>query len=209
IIILFFLTSCQTQSRFSKNLILSLPADPLTLNPILAQEIPSITVNNFIFNTLLKYNEKMQIAGDLAEKWKVSKDGRIWTFYLRKNIYWHDGFPFTSKDVKFTFDKLFDPSTNTVNRALFQVEGKNIIFKIISPYIIKAVLPASFAPFPAYLTSMGIIPKHLLKNTDINHSEFNIHPIGTGPFKFKYWNHSDHIFLERFPDYFNGSPKIE
>lgn len=207
ILFLFLLSGC----RFSAPkdaAVLILGADPLFLNPVLAYEMASIEVNSMIFNSLLKYNEKLEIEGDLAERWEVSKDGKVWIFHLRKGVKWHDGVSFTAKDVKFTFDKLLDPKTNTYNRALFQINGKDIKFKIIDDYTIQAVLLSSFAPFEANLTLQGIVPQHILEGQDINLCEFNVKPVGTGPFKFSEWQASDHIILTANPDYFLGKPKL-
>lgn len=209
IFLLLFFSSCRNSSSSLNSLILSLNTDPLTLNPIIAQEMQSIEVCSFIFSPLLKYNEKTEIIGDLAESWQVKEKGRVWIFYLRKNVRWHDGMPFTAKDVEFTFNKLMDPSTNTFNRGLFQVNGKDIKFKAIDKYAVKAVLPEPFAPFPTYLTMMGIVPEHLLRNTDINRCEFNSSPVGTGPFKFRKWHHSDHIIIEPNKNYYMGPPKLD
>lgn len=203
------LFSCQRKTTSKEALILALRMDPLYLNPVLAYEFPSFTVNSFIFNFLLKHNEKVEVVGDLAESWGVSPDGKTWTFHLKKDVKWHDGTPFTAKDVKFTFDKIYDPKTNTYQRGLFQIGGKNIEFKIIDDYTIQAILPQKFAPFESYLTMQGILPEHLLKDVDINRCDFNINPVGTGPFKFKKWRHSDSIILEANLDYFTAPPKLK
>lgn len=209
VFLLVFSGGCENQAKPLNSIILSLNADPITLNPIMAQEMQSIEVSSFIFSPLLKYNEKLEIIGDLAEKWDIKEKGKVWVFHLRKNVKWHDGVPFTAEDVKFTFDKLMDPATNTFNRGLFQVNGKDIKFEIVDKYTVRAVLPEVFAPFPAYLTMMGMVPQHLLKDVDINRCEFNSSPVGTGPFKIKNWYQSDHIILTPNRDYYMGIPKLD
>ena len=70
--------------------------------------------------------------------------------------------PFTAEDVKFTFDKILDKSTNTVRRSNFILDGKPVQFNVIDKYTIEAILPQAFAPFLIRM-SMGILPKHILK----------------------------------------------
>jgi len=186
----------------------SLGGEVSLLNPILSTDTASSAVEAVIFNGLIKINENLEVVPDLAKSWEVSKDGRIWTFHLRKNVKWHDGHPFTAEDVKFTFDSILNPKVNSVRRGDFIIEGKPIEFKVIDKYTIQAILPKPFAPFLVQM-GMGIIPKHLLQGKDINTAEFNRRPIGTGPFIFKEWQAGDHIKVVRNPHYYLGSPLLK
>lgn len=209
IVILAGLTGgCRRPGPPRDTIVISLSADPLYLNPVLASEMISIQVNGFIFNSLLKFNADLELTGDLAESWTTSEDGKVWTFSLRHDVRWHDGVPFTARDVQFTFEKLFDPATSTYNRGLFQIDGTNPQIRVIDEHCIQFILPKPFAPFITNLAQMGIIPAHLLKDGDINRCDFNWHPIGTGPFKFKKWDASEKIYLVANPDYFNGPPRL-
>ncbi|MBI2263742.1 MAG: hypothetical protein HYU64_00990 [Armatimonadetes bacterium] len=190
-------------------LALALLADPITLNPILAFEGPSQTVNSFIFSTLVRFNEKGEIVGDLAKSWDPSPDGKRWTFHLREGASWHDGHPFAADDVVFTYETMLHPTTNCYNRGLLQVAGKEVEFSSPDPHTVTAVLQAPFAPFLANLAVIGIVPKHLLEGQDVNRSSFNASPIGTGPFRFVRWRASDHILLSWNPDYYNGAPRVK
>jgi peptide/nickel transport system substrate-binding protein len=211
ILIVFLVVSlmgCRRPAPPSNVLLMALRSDPMFLNPIIASEVTSITVNSFIFNSLLKFNEDMEIVGDLAESWKAEEKGRIWTFRLRRDVTWHDGKPFIAEDVKFTFEKLFDSTTNTYNRGLFQVDGQNPEVHALDDHTVQFILPRPFAPFISNLTALGIVPSHVLRDKDINRCEFNWHPIGTGPFRFHEWKSSERIFLVSNPSYFNGPPKL-
>jgi len=200
---------CRRPGPPANTLVYGLRSDPMFLNPVIASEMTSIIVNSFIFNTLLKYNEKMELEGDLAESWNTSPDGRKITFRLRKGVTWHDGAPFTAGDVKFTFDTLFDPSTNTFNRGLFQVDGRNPEIVIKDDLTVEFKLPKPSAPFISNITQLGIVPSHLLKGADINRGEFNWHPVGTGPFRFCEWKASEKVLLKANRAYFRGAPKLE
>lgn len=208
---LIFEIAC-TKSNTPKNiqndtLVFSLGGEISILNPILSSDSASSAVEGPIFNGLTKVNENLEIIPDLAKKWTVSKDGRIYTFYLRNDVFWHDGFKFNADDVAFTFNSILDPTANSVRRSDYIIEGKPIIFKSLGKYIVQAYLPKPFAPFLAS-TGMGILPKHLLYGKDINSSSFNQHPIGTGPFMFKEWVQGDRVELERNIKYFGGAPLL-
>src|SRR3989344_1226029 len=69
----------------------SLGGEVSVLNPILSTDSVSSGVDGAIFSGLVTVNEKLEMVPDLAEHWDVSKEGKIWTFYLRKNVMWHDG----------------------------------------------------------------------------------------------------------------------
>jgi len=203
--ILFVSCSNKSEGIKSSSLVLSLRADPIYLNPVLAYEIPSLEVCSWIFNGLVKINSSLQVEPDLAEKWEVTPDGLIWTFYLRKNVLWHDGTPFTAKDVKFTVEAVLSSDVNTFNRSLFLIDDKPVEVKIISPYICEFRLPKPFAPF-LYNLTLGIIPEHLLKGVDLNKCDFNKNPVGTGPFKFAHWRLGEEVLLLQNKSYFRGAP---
>ncbi|MGD0919160.1 MAG: peptide-binding protein [Thermodesulfobacteriota bacterium] len=188
-------------------LIISSIGDASFLNPILAQDSASSDINGFVFNGLIKYNRNLDgFVGDLAESWKVEggQEPKI-TFFLRKGVLWHDGKSFTADDVKFTYDKIMDPKTNTVRRSSFELV-KNA--EVLDPYTFRVTYKQPFSP-GLESWGMGIIPKHLLENVDINTASFNRKPIGTGPFRFAEWVTDEKIVVETNPQYFEGKPNLD
>jgi len=177
------------------------------LNPILSTDTSSGAVEGVIFTGLTKVNENLEVIPDLAQSWKISKDGKIWTFYLRRDVKWHDGIQFTAEDVKFTFDSILNPKVNSVRRSDFIIDGQPIQFKVIDKYTLQAILPKPFAPF-LVRSGMSVIPKHLLAGKDINTADFNRKPVGTGPFKFSEWKTGDYIKVVRNNDYYDGQPRL-
>src|SRR3989339_1191118 len=188
-------------------LVFSLGGEVSILNPILSTDTSSSAVEDLIFSGLTRINEKLEVVPDMAEGWKVSPDGKIWTIYLRKNIKWHDGKDFTADDVKFTFDSILNPKANSVRRSDYIIDGEPIRFKVIDKYTVQAILPKPFAPFLTRL-GMGILPKHLFSGQDINRSIYNRKPIGTGPFKFAEWKTGDYVKVIRNDNYFKGKPLL-
>lgn len=186
----------------------SLGGEVSILNPILSTDTASSAVEGAIFTGMVKVNEKLEMVPDLAERWTVSGDGKTWTFYLRKDVKWHDGSPFTADDVVFTFNSILNPKVNSVRRSDYIIDGRPIVFRAINKYAVQAILPKPFAPFLAH-AGMSIIPKHLLEGKDINTAEFNRKPVGTGPFIFKEWKSGDHVTVARNPGYYGGKPLLK
>jgi len=187
---------------------LVLKAEPSNLNSILHTDVPSAEVIGLISNGLFRLNSNLELEPDLLESYTVSDDGKTFVFHLKKNAKWSDGHPITAEDVVFTFDTLMSPKTNTVRRGLFVIEGKPVKFKALDTYTVQATLPEPFAPFLTNM-SMGLIPKHILQNTDINTATFNQKPISTGPFNLVVWKPSQYILLERNDLYFGSRAKVK
>ncbi|MCB4790930.1 MAG: peptide-binding protein [Elusimicrobia bacterium] len=176
--------------------------DASYLNPVLATDSASGNINGLIYNGLVKYDKNITLVGDLAEKWSVSKNGLVLTFYLRKNVLWHDGRPFTAEDVKFTYERLIDPAVKTPYSSDYLIIKE---FKIINPYSIVITYKKPFAP-ALESWGMGIIPKHIFKEGDFNSHPANRNPVGTGPYRFKEWKTDEKIVLEPNANYFEGKP---
>ena len=178
------------------------------LNPILSTDTTSSAVEGTIFSGMIRFDKHLEPKPDLATRWKVSKDGKIWTFYLRRDVSWHDGKPFTAHDVKFTFDSILNPKVNTVRRSDYIIDGVPIKFGVVDRYTVQAILPKPFAPFLGN-AAMSIIPKHLLEGKDINRADFNRKPIGTGPFTLSEWQVGNHVVVERNKNYYGKRPQLK
>ena len=142
-------------------------SDAIYLNPVLASDSASSSVNSYIYNGLLKYDKDLNLVCDLAESYQISKDGLEIKFNLKKNILWHDAEPFPVKDVKFTFDKLTDPNTRTPFSSDYLMVKE---FKVIDDYSFVVTYAEPFAPI-LESWGIGIIPEHIFRNEDINNSE--------------------------------------
>jgi len=195
-------------TNLNGTLIYHLSSEPGSLNPILSSDVASSKIEDVIFNGLFKVNDKLELVPDLLESYTVTNNNKSYVFTLKPNIKWHDGHPLTAEDVKFTFDKILDPKTNTVRRSGFIINGEEIKTTVISDTVFKITLSEPFAPFLAKI-SMHIIPKHILENDDINTASFNHAPIGTGPFKFKRWKTSQFIEVTRNESFFGNKAKVK
>jgi len=192
------------QPAYGDTIIEASIGDASYLNPILASDSASGDINGYVYNGLVKYDKNLNMVGDLAESWDISEDGLVITFHLRKNVKWHDGEPFTSDDVKFTYEKLVDPNTKTPYASDYLMIDR---FEIVDPYTVKIIYKEPFSP-GLESWGMGIIPKHIFEKGDFNSHPANRHPIGTGPYKFVEWKTDERILLEANDDYFEGRPYI-
>lgn len=176
-----------------------------TLVPILASDASSHAVAGQIYNGLVKYDKNLNIVADLAESFDISPDGLTITFHLRRGVKWHDGKPFTSRDVLYTYRVIVDPKTPTAYAEDFK-QVKNI--SASDEHTVKVVYGEPFAPA---LASWGtnILPAHLLEGRDITKSPLAREPVGTGPYRFKEWVDGQKIVLEANHDYFEGRPYID
>lgn len=180
-------------------------ADARTLMPVLASDSASSEICGMVFNGLVKYDKDIKITGDLAERWDVSQDGREITFHLRKGVKWHDGAPFTARDVAFTYRTLIDPSVKTPYSGDFERIER---LDVIDDHTVKVTYKEPFSPGLASW-GMWVMPEHILKNADINTSSFGRRPVGTGPYRFKTWKTGEKIELVSNRDYFEGRPFID
>jgi peptide/nickel transport system substrate-binding protein len=201
-----FLSACgQKAERNPNSFVESSIGDARRLNPVIANDSASGTINDQVFNGLVKYDKDIKLIGDLAERWDVSNNGKTITFHLRKNVKWHDGVEFTADDCLFTYQKFMDPKVATPYSSSYMDVSKA---EVVDKYTFRVTYKEPFSP-ALESWSMGIIPKHLLDGKDINTDAFNRHPIGTGPYKFKEWIAGQKIVLEANDDYFEGRPNID
>lgn len=195
----------EQDERYGGTLVWGVCNKPTIINPIFTTQSASASLQDLIFNKLIRWNSQGDIEPDLAKGWDISDDGLVYTFYLKKGIRFHDGVECTAEDVKFTFDKIIDPQVKSPFCSFFHLVKE---FKVIDRYTFQAILTKPSASF-IYRFIREIAPKHLLEQADLKNTRFNFHPIGTGPFKFKEWTADNQIILEYNRDYYKGRPYLD
>ncbi|HEY4715921.1 MAG TPA: peptide-binding protein [bacterium] len=181
--------------------------DASNLLPPLASDSASFDIIGLVYNGIVKYDENLNLTGDLAESWDISRDCRTVVFHLRKGVRWHDGAEFTAYDVEFGYKTIVNPKTPTAYSSSFE-EVKNV--EVTDKHTLKVVYRKPFAPGLSTWSNLVVLPKHLLEGKDITKSGLFRHPVGTGPYKFKEWTPGQKIVLEANPDYFEkGKPYIQ
>ena len=179
--------------------------DASILIPGLASDSASSGVNGLVYDGLVKYDKDLNIVGVVAKSWTISKDEKVITFHLHKNVKWHDGKPFTAIDCLFTYRFMTDPKTPTPYRSSWNLIKK---VEVIDDYTLRVTMKKTFAK--ALITwGMGMLPRHLLKGKDPRQNPLARRPIGTGPFRFLSWKSGQRIILTANKDYFDGRPYLD
>ena len=152
--------------------------------------------NPLFQSTLLKRNEKLDLEGDLATQWELSKDRKTWTITIRDDAKFADGQPLTAEDVAFTYE--------TARGAASTVDLTNLASaKATNTNTIEITLNQPQVTFTHILSTLGIVPKHAYKEG------YADTPIGSGPFKFVSWTKGQQMIVEPNPHYYGNRPQFD
>jgi peptide/nickel transport system substrate-binding protein len=181
---------------------------PSYINPILCQynQVDKDLVS-LIFLGLTDLNERGEIVPSLARDWDVSDDGLVYTFYLRRDVAWHDGGPFTADDVLFTVGAM--QHEDYQGPPELAELWRTVVAEKTNDYTVTFTLQAPLATFLDY-TTIGILPEHVLVSVpvaELTGDQFNVRPVGTGMFKISEVS-GDYVILEANPDYYGEQPLL-
>ena len=180
---------------------------PTIINPFLTFQSVSSEVVSLLFDPLVRTDSQGRTIPGLAESWDISADGREYTFHLRTGVTFHDGVELTAEDVKFTYDTAATLSNTSTNQQVMKDFVQE--WEVLDPHTIRLLLRK---PYRSVLECLGreIAPRHLLAGRDLNSTDFNYAPVGSGPFMFKSWDRqTDEIVLVANPNYFEGRPYLD
>ncbi|MCZ8183903.1 MAG: ABC transporter substrate-binding protein [Beijerinckiaceae bacterium] len=182
--------------------------EPPTLGSYVSTANPVGQVASKIYDGLLEYDFDLKPLPSLAESWTVAEDGKTVTFKLRAGVKFHDGKPFTSADVQYTFmdvlKKVHPRGINTFAEvtAVETPDPQTAIFRLNRP------APYMMAALSGY--ESPILPKHVFSQGDIRTHQNANSPVGTGPFKFVEWRRGEFVRLDRNADYWKpGLPYLD
>jgi peptide/nickel transport system substrate-binding protein len=183
--------------------------NPQAINPILCQSNPvDQDLVALIFTGLTRSDDKGMIVPDLAERWDVSQDGTVYTFYLRKDVTWHDGAPFSAADVVFTISAM--QNGDYQGSPFLSGMWRSVVVEQVDAYTVRFSLREPFAPFLDY-TTIGVLPAHILGSVpiaELGASKFNASPVGTGPFKVAEVS-AQRLLLVASPDFYRSRPYLD
>lgn len=195
------------------------PSDPPSLDPVHITDTVSHAVASEIFDGLVEFDPTLQIRPSIARSWTVSRDGREYTFELRRGVKFHNGREVTAEDFRYSFERLLHPETRSERIWILEklqgarefVDGQRGSvrgIKVLGPHTLQLTLERPFAPFLALLAypSASVVPREEVERWG---RQFSTHPMGTGPFKFQEWHHDDRVILEAHRDYFRGAPYLD
>jgi peptide/nickel transport system substrate-binding protein len=173
----------------------ALTASPPTLDPHSATHLAVREVGLHIFESLLTFDAKFQVVPQLAERWEASKDGKVYTFSLRKGVKFHNGKEMTAEDVRASVERFraMAPRRN-------ELDGVEKL-EVVSPSVVRFTLKQADASFLAAIANpicqLAILPKEAVEGRPINKADI----VGTGPYKFVEWIPDRWVRVARFADY--------
>ncbi len=212
--------SASSGSSNGGNLVIGYTAEPADIfNPIILFTATAYGINSLTYESLFQWNQNLKLIPDLATSYTVSPDGLTYTFNLRQNVNWSDGYPFTAQDVKFTiavtlnqslsagffYTPLSEPSTHTItgvtlNESSVSIPNNyTIVFHLMQPY----------SPFLLYVSSLPTLAEHVLIGQNLTNDNYiNQHIVGTGPFIVTQYVVGSHVSFEANPNYWGGRPHL-
>lgn len=191
-----------TAAGGASSLVIGAGDSPDSLNPVLGFAPNGASK---IFDGLLDHAADLSLRPDLAAALPtVSDDGLVWTVDLRPGVTFHDGSALTAEDVVFTYEAVVDPAVESpiaadldVVESVTALDEDTVEFRLFYPY----------QPFGQRLM-IGIVPSDVLAGQDLNATDFNAKPIGTGPYEVAEYREGDRLVLTANPDYHRGAPRI-
>jgi peptide/nickel transport system substrate-binding protein len=211
-----FMVSTGETGRPGGRLVVSLRAEPKTLNPVTFADTSSKLVIWRMMADLIHINRyTQQPEPALAKSWTVSPDGRKYTLKLRHGLRFSDGLPLTADDVVFSFQVYLDESVHAPQRDLLIVAGKPITIRRLDTETVQFELAAPYGPGLRLFDGFAILPRHLLEGP-YRAGKFEqvwsptspaTEIAGAGPFRLKEYVPGQRLVLDRNPFYWKQDQK--
>ena len=193
--------------------------DPHTLDPAVSGEMTSHEYIMQLFGGLVRLDDNLEPAPDITKEWRVSDDGRTYTFYLRDDVRFHDGREVTAEDFKYSWQRACDPATGSLTAASYlgDIVGVSDVLtgksreisgvKVIDDYTLQVTIDAPKSYFLSKLTypTAFVVDRDNVKSG----SKWWHRPNGTGPFKLREWDESNQLVLERNELYYGKLAEVD
>ena len=182
----FLLLAGRCPAAHQDSIVMTLNADPISLDPAVITDYESAKITNAIFEGLVRYaNQTSEIEPCLATGWETSQDGLVWTFHLRRDVLFHDGTSFDADSVVFSFARqidrthaFFNDKAKYARFALEQIED----MQAVDAHTVVIRLKKPYAPFLANLAMPMAAPIVSPAAVRLHGGLFEWNPVGTGPF---------------------------
>lgn len=193
---------------------------PHSLDPLHMRNVYESTILNQIFNGLLELDDNLNIVPSIAKYWEISNDRKIYRFYLRDDVFFHNGRKVTAEDFVYTYKrilkfslqdyflgieylKLIEGTDDFLKNKSNEIKG----LKVIDSLVLEIILTEECSPFLTVLSmnNFNVVPKEEIEKN----SYFLKSPVGTGPFKVDRWEENDKIVLLANDNYFEGRPYLD
>ena len=205
----FFSCSNKSENQDKKVFNLNLDQNLTSLDPAFARNQNAIWMINQIFNGLVQVDKDLNTIPCLAKSWTISKNQLTYTFKLRNDVYFQNhpvfkngkGRKMVAKDFVYSFYRLIDPKVASSGGWIFSDKVKDAnSFRALNDSTFQIQL---LKPFPAFINLLSaqycsVVPKEIVEHYG---KDFRNHPVGTGPFKFKYWKEDEILVLLKNENY--------
>jgi len=201
--VLLVLTGCTRSAKTgSTSLRVGWSSEPDTMNPLTTYSTEAQEVLQLIYDKLTEYDSSLKPEPGLAKSFQYSSDGLSITYDLRDGVRWQDGQPFTSADVKFTFDLIHDQNLSEYGQWL--TDMTSVDTPDASTAVVNFSKPQAFNPG----LSIPILPEHIWsgKSAEDIQKFANDQPIGTGPFTFVQWKQGESLTIKRNDSWWGPEP---
>jgi len=213
-ILLFY--SCQPGDRNTVGTVFRYneSANITSLDPAFARDQAIIWATNQLFNGLVQLDDKLAIRPSIARSWDISKDGRSYTFHLRKDVLFHPSAAFatqnsrfvTAGDFVYSFNRIVDPQLASPGAWIFnnvQQQNGQYGFFALNDSTFQVRLKEPFPPFLSLLSMQycSVVPEEAVA---FYGPRFRNNPVGTGPFLFKTWKEGVKLVMVKNPEYFES-----
>jgi oligopeptide transport system substrate-binding protein len=194
--------------------------DPLFLDPAVIQDAGSAFYVVEIFSGLVRLDKDLQIQPDVADRWEVSPDGKVYTFHIDPDATFHDGRPVLAQDVKDSWERALNPETASVvaENFLGDIVGARDLsrgradsvsgIEVVDDSTLRVTIDAPKQYFLyklAYTTAFIVDTRQITANP----RRWTQKPNGTGPFKLREWRLGERLVLEAYERHHLGAPKLK
>ena len=185
-----------------------------TLDPAFARNLPLIWPAHQLYNGLVQLDDSLKVKPCIAKEWNVSSDGKVFTFFLRTDVFFHNSEVFVgsvgrkavASDFVYSFSRIINPDVASPGAWVLSVLDKNRVGTqngcvALNDSVLQIYLKK---PFPAFLGMLSmpycnVVPHEAI---ELYGKEFRNHPVGTGPFYLKFWKEGEKLIFRRNPNYF-------
>jgi oligopeptide transport system substrate-binding protein len=199
------IASCNNYDSFNHKTVFNLNLDDglTSLDPAFARNQNAIWMDNQIYNGLVQLDDSLHIKPCIAKSWAITADGLQYTFHLRNDVRFQDDMQFNNgtgrkviaADFVYSFGRLIDAKIGSSGSWIFsdKVAGKQS-FVALNDSTFRITLKQPFPPMMSLLSSeyCVVVPHEVV---DFYGKDFRSHPVGTGPFKCKYWKEGEVLVL--------------
>jgi len=215
LIVLISFFSCQKKQRYGDKKIFryNIAEGITSLDPAFARSLDNVSTVNHLFNGLVQLDDKLKIRPSIAKSWEILDSGKTYRFYLRKDVFYHKSALFgedssrsvVARDFVYSLNRLVDsdlisPGKWVMNPVKRNADG-SLSIEALNDTVLQIQLKEAFPPFLGILSMpyCSVVPKEAVS---FYKDDFRSNPIGTGPFKFKYWKENGKMILLQNPNYF-------